>query len=469
MSCQYEIYRKDVDFIKQYAVSSNAASGSKYDSNTNVDSKNIATLDSELPKLQSIGINRLLMYDQLTEMYGEDVAERYIRQLENHLIYVHDETHVLMPYCVSLTLYPFLRDGLKSIGGISGAPKHLDSFCGEFVNLIFAVAAQFAGAVSTPEFIPYMDYFIRKEYGDDYYLHADDIVDLSIQRKTIKDVIAAKFQQVVHSLNQPAGARGFQSTFWNIAYFDEYYFDGLFEGFVFPDGTSMQKESVFWLQKFFMKWFNAERLITPLTFPVETVNILTDGVKPKDEEFADFCCEMWAEGHSFFCYTSDSVDSLSSCCRLRNGITENTFSYTLGAGGIATGSKKVITININRLVQNAVRDRADISDRVKEQVEDVHKYLLAYNELLKKLFEAKLLPVYDAGFISLDKQYETIGINGFVEGAEFLGIDVSPNDEYLAYGKMILEPIYELNQAHKTKEVMFNTEFVPKMSGHRAA
>jgi len=463
-----ESYRRNVNFIKKYAKAINASSGSEVDANANVENKNITTCMGEIPKKQIIGTNRLLMHDKLTEMYGEDVANKYIKQLESHEIYKHDETSIL-PYCVSITMYPFLFGGLKEIGGISTAPTNLQAFQGSFINLVFAIASQFAGAVATPEFLTYLDYFIRKEYGNDYYLKADEIVTSGLRPKTIDKVITDGFEQVVYSMNQPAAARNFQSVFWNIAYFDKPYFDGIFGDFVFPDGTEPTWESVSWLQKRFMKWFNKERLKTVLTFPVETLNLLNDGTKSVDEEYADFQAEMYANGHSFFTYTSDSVDSLASCCRLKNEIQDNVFSYTLGAGGVSTGSKGVLTININRLVQNTIKDVNEpreiilekIAKAVDEQVEYCHKYLLAFNSIIKDYFNARLLPIYDAGYISLEKQFLTIGINGFVEGAEYLGIDISPNDEYFKYGESILKPIYDSNKKARTKEVMFNTEFVP--------
>lgn len=457
---KYSSYEKHVNFINRYKKAVNASSGSEVDSNANVEIKNITTMQGELPKRDIIGTNRLLMINKITEMYGADLADEYIRQLESHEIYKHDETSIL-PYCVSITMYPYLFEGLKSIGGQSDAPKHLDSFCGSFINLVFAIASQFAGAVSTPEFLTYFDYFARKEYGDDYYLHPEKIVKLGNNPESIDDIITDKFGQVVYSLNQPAAARNYQSVFWNIAYFDKNYFDGIFGEFLFPDETEPKWESVSWLQKRFMKWFNQERLKVPLTFPVETMNLLDDGKDYVDQEWFDFACEMYAEGHSFFTYRSDSVDSLASCCRLRNGIKDNTFSFTLGAGGVSTGSKGVITININRLVQNATKNNIDISVAVKEQIEKIHCYLKAFNEIMKDNFNSRLLPVYDSGYISLEKQYLTIGINGFVEGAEFLGIDITPNEKYFEYGEKILKPIYEANKAARTKELMFNTEFVP--------
>lgn len=469
---KYEKYRHNVDFIRDYSQASNAATGSKFDSNANIETKNVTTLSCEIHKEADIGINRLRMIDKITELYGTELAEKYIEQLDSHQIYRHDETHPVFPYCVSITMYPFICEGLKSIGAPSTEPKNLHSFAGNFINLVFAISAQFAGAVATPEFLTYLDHFIRLEYGDDYYEKTDIIVNpISKRPKTIEKVIDDIFEQIVYSINEPAAARNFQSVFWNIAYFDHTYFNAIFEDFVFPDGDEPKWESVSWLQKHFMEWFNNERLRNYLTFPVETVNLVYDKESKQyiDKEWADFTAEMWSKGHSFFCYNSDSADSLSSCCRLKNGITDNVFSYTLGAGGISTGSKAVITININRLVQD-VKKKSDknkldfdieLDKAIRSQVDDIHKYLNAFNEILKDEQASGLLPIYDAGYISLPKQYLTIGINGLVEGAEFLGIKVTPNPEYFNYCKSILAPIQEENKKARTDEIMFNTEYVP--------
>ena len=408
------------------------------------------------------------MYDKITAMFGKELADEYLRQLEAHEIYRHDESGMPVgtPYCASITLYPFLFHGMQTVGGTSGAPKHLKSFIGGFINLVFAVSAQLCGAVATPEFLAYMDHFIRLEYGDDYYLHPEKIVDLANTHNTLGNVIDDYFGQVVYSLNQPAAARGSQSVFWNLAYFDKPYFEQLFDGFIFPDGDEMQWESVCWLQKRFMKWFNRERLKNILTFPVETLSLLNDGTDFVDKEWADFAAEMYAEGHSFFTYTSDSVDSLASCCRLRNGIQDNTFSYTLGAGGVSTGSKCVMTINVNRLVQNVMADgtndwESGIRAAITEQVEKIHKYLLAFNEIILDMQANHMITIYDAGFVTPEKQYLTVGINGLVEGAEFLGIKISDNDSYRRYVNSVMEPIFNLNKRDKTESIMFNTEMVP--------
>lgn len=449
-------------FIKDYAKASNAATGSKYDSNANVTEKNIVTLNGELFKGDIIKVNRTILTDKIREMYGEDLAKEYIQMLESHVLYKHDETSI-MPYCVAITMYPFLLEGLQPIGGLSAKPKNLDSFCGMFVNLVFAISSQFAGAVATGEFLMYFDYFARKEWGDDYWKRPEEMVD---KHRNIDKTLEQKFQQIVYSINQPAAARNFQSVFWNISYFDKYYFEGLFGEFVFPDGTKPIWDSLNWLQKKFMSWFNDERTKCILTFPVETVALLTDGEDIRDKEWADFTAEMYSKGHSFFTYTSDSADSLSSCCRLRNEVSDNQFSYSLGAGGIATGSKSVMTLNINRLVQDAVNKGYDMIDYLRSQVQKVHKFQTAYNELLKDYLKDGLLTVYTTGFINLKKQYLTVGVNGVIEAAEFLGIEVSDNDTYREFMQSILKTISDENRKAKTKELMFNTEFVPKTCGH---
>lgn len=456
-----------IQFMKKYMTARNAATGSDVDQNANVAAKNIATMAAELPKKDIIALNRTLMYDKIKEMYGEDLAKQYIADLNHHIIYKHDETSIY-PYCCSISLYPFLLDGLMKVGGSSHEPRYLKSYCGEFSNLLFLVAGQFAGAVATPEFLTYFDHFARLDYGDDYPNHLDEVVETTIRKKTtLREKIEDYFSQIVYTINQPAGARGYQSIFRNIAYFDHDYFEAIFKDFVFPDGDLPKWETTKELQKLFMKWFNKERLKQILTFPVETANMHTDGKTYTDPETADFMAEMWAEGASFFMYQSESVDSLSSCCRLRNGIEDNTFSFTLGAGGIETGSKGVITLNLNRIVQDWYNseDSDLLSDYIRKIVQRVHKYLKAFNEIMWWYKKGGILTIYEAGFIDLDKQYLTIGINGFVEGAEFLGIPIDANDNnYKQYAKDILETIKEENVKARTEHCKFNTEFVPAES-----
>ncbi len=448
-------------FLADYVDAANAATGSKYDANANVENKNIATLIGELPKSGFIRLNRRLLTDRIKQMYGKELANRYIDLLTHHFIYKNDETS-LANYCASITMYPWLLGGTVSIGGNSTAPSNLKSFCGGFINMVFMVSSMLSGACATPEFLMYLNYFIGKDYGKDYWKDPDRVVDLSLRQKTMDKIVTDCFEQIVYSLNQPTGARNYQSVFWNIAYYDRPYFESIFGEFRFPDGSEPDWEGLKWLQKRFMRWFNAERTKAVLTFPVETMALLYDkDGQFVDKEMADFTAEMYAEGHSFFTYISDNADSLSSCCRLRNEITDNGFSYTLGAGGVSTGSKSVLTINLNRCIQYAVNNGKDYRDFLTDIIDLCHKVQLAYNENLKDLQAHGMLPLFDAGYINIARQYLTIGVNGLVEAAEFMGIPITDNPQYREFVQTVLGLVEKKNKEYRTKEVMFNCEMIP--------
>ena len=494
-----------LNFINKYKDSNNTANAT-VDDNSNVNGKNIGILNSEIHKEDNIQVSRRMVVEKLRELYPNFDAKQYIRDLEHHIIYKHDESSfagAISPYCVSSTMYPFLINGLKNIGGLSASPKNLDSFCGMYINFIFAVSAMFAGAVATPEVLLYFTYFCKKEWGNDFYLKADNIITTNGGReKTIRSQIHQYWQQIVYSINQPSAARGLQSAFVNFAYFDKEFFKGMFGGFYFPDGTKPDWESLNWIQKEFMQWFNAERLKCMLTFPVESFALIHKDNEFKDEESAKFVAEEYARGHSFFTYISDTVDSLSSCCRLKNKIKTKEFNFTNGNMGIQTGSKSVITLNLNRIIQDwwntkeakeynvdiieeiskteVIVDCYRIGDKIKSIkslkeyitaiLDRVYKYHIAYNELLWDMYDANLLPVYKAGFIDLNKQYLTIGLNGLNQAAEFLGISCNDNKEYKDFCQLIFSIIKENNTKNKGKfnnhVLTFNTECVPKLCGH---
>jgi len=429
-------------YINMYLNADNAADGSTLDANANVSAKNIATLGAEINKDVNVQVNRSLIHDRIAKLHGIELADEYVRQLEAHEIYTHDETS-LNPYCVSISMYPFLLEGLKGFGGDSAPPKHLSSFCGTFVNLVFAISAQFAGAVATVEWLMYFDHFARRDYGDNYL-------------ETHTEEIANHLQHVVYALNQPAAARGFQSVFWNISIYDKPYFEAMFGDFVFPNQSKPSYDSLDSLQRFFMKWFNEERTKAILTFPVVTSAALTDGQTYVDKDFQNFIAEEYSEGNAFFAFSSENAHALSSCCRLKNDISDsiNDFSYSLGAGGVATGSMNVITLNMNRLIQDG-RDLAT-------EIEKVHKYQLAFKELFDEYIEAGMLPVYTSGYITTDKQYLTVGVNGILEAAEYLGYTIDNNKEYKEWVAQTLKTISDLNAVNAKKfGVKINTEFVP--------
>ena len=475
-----EFVKQKEQFIENYKTSYNTAD-TTIDDNSNVSNKNIGVLNSEIHKKDNIQINRTIITNKLHELYPDFDAKQYCRDLNDHIIYKNDESSFACtsPYCCSISMYPFLLNGMHDLGGLSAKPKNLDSFCGMYVNLIFALSSQFAGAVATSEFLLYFDYFARKEWGDDYIDHVDENCKSSFchTQRTVKQQIHQYFQQIVYSINQPASARGMQSAFVNFSYFDEAFFHGMFSDFVFPDCTRPIWRTLNWLQKDFMMWFNEERQKCILTFPVESFALVYQNGEFLDKENYQFVCEEYARGHSFFTYISDTVDSLSSCCRLKNMVTTKEFNFTNGNIGVQTGSKSVISLNLSRIVQNAVKGFDNPQDRLEkdsiyeaiksyliEVLDRVYKYHNAYNELLWDMYDAKLLPAYNAGFIDLNKQYLTIGLNGLNQAAEFLGMECTKNKDYAEFCQTIFGTIKEQNALHKTSKTMFNTEQVPAES-----
>ena len=467
--------------------SNNAASSSEEDSNANVTIKNVANLNSEVYKNLNRRLQRMWMKNKLKELYPDsDIYKQYEKDLNHHIIYSHDEASFSVPtnYCEAVTLYPLLLEGTSTMDGLKTVPpKNLNSFCGQLVNLTFLLAAQCKGAVAFGEFFNFLDYFCVKEWGENYTEILDEIVysDICNSKKTVKQVILQAFQNIVYSWNQPAGNRGFQSPFINISYYDSNYWKALFEDFCFPDGSKPKWERVNVLQKLFMKWFNAERKKTLMTFPVETMALLTDGKDVIDKDYKNFTAEMWSEGHSFFLYLSDNPDGLSSCCRLKNKIGENEFSFTNGLSGVKTGSCNVITLNLNRIIQDwakqpakSLEENNNILDKTvnmpgltgfKEYLIDilerVYKYQIAYKTILYEEEEKGMLTASKAGYISMKDLFSTIGINGINEAAEFIGLKCSYNNDYKDFCRLITGTISEQNKLHSTPLFKFNQEFVP--------
>jgi ribonucleoside-triphosphate reductase len=431
-----EQINKHVEWMDKYVDAENASTASTMDSNANVTKKTLATLDAEIAKGLKVQVNRAKIKSYITKRFGADLAEQYTKDLESHLIYTHDETS-LMPYCVSISLAPFLWEGMTGLNKDgSEAPEHLRSFCGGYVNLVQYVASQFAGAVATPEFLSCFDYFARKDFGDNYL-------------ETNLDVITQELQGVVYLLNQDASARAGQSVFLNFSTFDKGFFDGIIADTSYPDMTKPKWGTINALQKFFYTWFQKEREKKFLTFPVMTNSAIIKDGDWVDQENKNMIAEQYSKGMRPFLYTSETADSLSSCCRLQNPLGENR--------GVSTGSKNVITINMNRLYQEGYA--------VEDVVVRVNKYNLCFNDFFTDMFNAGMLPVYDAGFISLDKQFLTVGINGFSEGARYLGHEISANDRYIDFASMVFGSIKKINEEMSAKfDVKFGTEFVPAES-----
>nr|DAQ48744.1 MAG TPA: anaerobic ribonucleoside triphosphate reductase [Caudoviricetes sp.] len=482
---QARFIRERIDYMNEYSQSNeNASTSSETDANANVTMKNVANLEGEVYKTTNRVIQRQRMKDKLNEMYPE-VAKEYEEDLNSHIIYTHDEatTPVLKQYCMAVGLYPLMVEGVGNIDGITPTPPNdLQSFSGQITNLTFLLSSQCKGAVAFGEYFIALNYYIIAEFGDKWYEKLDCVVTNShckVQR-TVRDFIEKAFKQFIYGINQPAGNRSYQSPFTNISYYDHTYFSSLFGEFYYPDGTKPQWEAVDCLQRLFMKFFNKLRTKQILTFPVETMAMVYD---PKtndiiDKDYKDFTAEMYAEGHSFFTYISDSADSLASCCRLRNELAENTFNPTSGLTGVMTGSCNVITLNINRIVQDWCKSIGGVPtvgnqhDSLKfyliHILNRVYKYHIAFKTMLYELEDKGMFAASNGGYIHISKLYSTIGINGLNEAAKFLGLEVSNNKEYIEFLQLVLGTIKEQNKLHSIHDskrpFLFNSEVVPAES-----
>jgi ribonucleoside-triphosphate reductase len=501
----YSIYREEhkkarfirsrLNYMDTYKDSGvNASTSSETDANANVASKNVANLEGEVYKVTNRIIQRQRMKDKLNKLYpGQELGRQYIKDLENHIIYTHDEasTPVLKPYCKAVTLYPLMLKGVGNIDGVTpSAPNDIQSFSGQVTNAVFLFSSQCKGAVALGDYFIALNYYVIQEFGPVWYDKVDEVVTNShfLHQYTVGHYIRKGMKQFIYGVNQPAGNRSYNSPFSNVSFYDKVYFKSLFGEFYYPDGTQPEWNAIDKLQRIFMQLLREIRLIKPLTFPVTTMALVHNGKEYLDHEYKELCAEEWAKGGSFFCYTSDNPTSLASCCRVLNKMSDNTFSSTTGMTGVMTGSCNVITLNINRIVQDYIHTWKNWEDHIVDGkcafpfewfsesfsdlknyliniLERVYKYHIAYKTMLYEMEDAKMFSDCNAGYIYMRKLYSTIGLIGYCEAAQFLGLSVSNNKEYKDFLKLVFGTVKEENKKnsiHDSKRpFLFNSEAIP--------
>ena len=480
---QARFIRERIDYMDKYANSSdNASTSSETDSNANVTMKNVANLEGEVYKVTNRRIQRQRMKDKLNELFPEDddLGKQYIKDLEDWIIYTHDEASspVLKPYCMAATLYPLMAEGVGVIDGVTpSAPNDIQSFSGQVTNLTFLLSASAKGAIALGDYFIALNYYVIAEYGANWYekLDVNTTTEHCLKPMTIRRAIRKGMKQFIYGVNQPAGNRSFNSPFSNVSYYDKTYFESIFDNFYYPDGTQPEWKAIDTLQRIFMELHRELRLIKPLTFPVTTFAMVHDGTDVIDKEYKELCAEEWAKGGSFFCYLSNNPSALASCCRVLNEMSENTFSSTTGMTGIMTGSCNVITLNINRIVQDWCKSIGGVPtvgnqhDSLKfyliKILERVYKYHIAYKTMLYDLEEKGMFSPSNGGYIYMKKLYSTIGLIGYTEAAQFLGMSVSNNKEYIEFLRLIFGTVKEQNKEHsirdKKRPILFNSEAIP--------
>ena len=401
--------KEKLEFSKNFSNSKNPADGSIVDANANLTIKSIPAMEHEMFKDFSIQINRKRIFNKLEELFDKPTAESYMSAIKNHYIYIHDEISS-KPYCCSITLTPYLLNGTKNIGGESTAPKHLHSFAGSFVNLIYILASHVNGAVGVSEFFLVFDYFANKDFGNNYLIEKEEL-------------IKNYFQEIIYCLNQPASARGGQSVFSNFSIFDKYFFDRIFNEFVYPDLSKPDYNRIRKLQFLFLNWFNKERTKAILTFPVVTVSMLIENDKPKDTEFAKTIAQELSEGNSFFIYQSKTADSLSSCC-----FDENEMCLSR--------SSNVINYMTFKELYKSKYDDTKQNFKIFHNGSWVDGKLIKIDKNQKRMF--KVITINNKEIIVTENHIHPT----------FLGdkstIDLTPND-YILFNNSKLDPISEQN------------------------
>ncbi len=485
---QARLVRSRLDYMQDYADNNeNAASSSETDSNSNVAVKNVANLEGEVYKVLNRVVQRQRMKEELHKLYpNSGLAHQYIEDLRHHILYQHDEssTPVLKFYCQADSLYPLMTEGVGNIDGVTPTPPNdLESFCGQMRNLVFLLSSQCKGATAYAGYNVALAYYIRTEFGPQWYNKLDVVYtnEHVIKQHTIRHRIAKAIKDFIWSINQPAGNRSFNSPFTNISWFDKYYFQAMYGDFYYPDGTKAKWEEIDVLQRMEMKILRELRLITPLTFPVTTTSLLYDEKtkKFKDPEYYKLACEEYAKGGSFFTYMNSNPASLASCCRVLNEMENNTFSSTTGMNGEMTGSCNVMTLNLNRIVQdfcniaekkgikysNNNTFHAELKKYLCNILERVYKYQIAYKTMLYDMEDKGMFAASNGNYIYMKKLYSTIGVIGYMEAAEFLGLKIGYNKEYVEFLKFLLGTIKEQNKLHsiddKKRPFKMNMEAIP--------
>jgi ribonucleoside-triphosphate reductase (formate) len=430
------------------------------DPNSNVNGLTIDQWTHEfgkgMQKLNSI----YLAWDELKKLYGKEDADDIIESTLTGSIFINDLHQFDRPYCFGFDLAPLCMDGLKFFNRLDiGPPKRADSFIDLVIQSTAYLSNQIAGATSFPTFFVNLDWYLRNDYGDNY---ADDMVEEVFKKK-----ITNLFQKLIYSWGWPF--RGSQSPFTNVSIYDKSFMSALFgpneDGapkYVNPDGTTPDLDSIYILQKAFYEYFDkifaTEQIFT---FPIVTLAIALDKEgNYADPEFVDWVCSVYADKCLANIYIGEP-NSFSSCCRMKNDF-EKLYQNSFGVGGISIGSTRVSGINLPRIAFEMKKNNdLNFAPYLKYELDKCHKILRAHRELLKDRIARDNFPLYNAGWISLDKQYNTLGFIGAYEFLDILGKDIV-SDDGVNYLIEILKFMEDSTQSWQIEDgISYNIEQIP--------
>ena len=449
------------DFLDNFVAESTVADAS-IDGNSNVGHKDIVTLEKEMPKPHEklIAFNKI--YIEIQKKYGFQAANEWLRAEWVGELYMHDaNTTSFKHYCFAYDLKDLAEKGLYFIEGRNSEPaQHLTTFVDFVKEFISYASNRSSGAVGLPNLIPYMFYFWKKDIDDNYVLRNPEYY------------AKQAFQRFIHAVNQPYVRDGSQSAFTNTSVFDRPYFEALFGGAEFPDGTFMidYEEEIIEFQKWYMEVMAEIRHKNMFTFPVSTISLLRKDGKFVDEDFAKWAIQhnmQWADSNLFI---DTSVNSLSNCCRLKSNIEDLGYFNSIGGTALKVGSVKVSTVNLARIALDTKTEDAYIEE-LKKRVYINLVALDCVRYIIKRNVEKGLLPNFKHGLVDFEHLYNTIGFIGIYETMKkfkYVETDEHGNTYYTekasAFGERIFKTMREVADEFikdNNCDYQINTEQIP--------
>lgn len=462
------------DFIDNFVDKQNNVADSSIDSNANVGRKDVVSLEREMPKPHSklLAFNKI--HFDMQKLFGFNVANEWLRREWKGELYLHDAPSSSMrPYCFAYDLKDLAERGLYFISGQNPCPaKHLTTFVDFVKEFVSFACNRSSGAVGLPNLLPYMFYFWKKDVEEDY---------LGIKSSGNERYYADQaFQRFIYAVNQPYVRDGSQSAFTNTSVFDRPYFEALFGGAEFPDGSFMidDEEEIIEFQKWYMIVMAKIRSENMFTFPVSTISLLRQNGKFVDEEFAEWGIRhnmQWSDSNLFI---DDSVTSLSNCCRLKSNIKalgyfeEESLGNFNSVGGTAlkVGSVKVSTVNLARLALDT-NSKEEYIEELRHRVYIDLCVLHTVRHIIKRNAEKGVLPNFSYGLLDFEHLYNTVGFIGIYETMKKFGYTKTDGlgntyykDEAYEFGNQIFDVIREESAKFRKKyncNYQINIEQIP--------
>lgn len=449
------------DFIDNF-IDEDTVADASIDGNSNVSHKDIVTLEKEMPKPHEKVLAFNKIFYEIQKKYGFQAATEWLRDEWVGALYMHDaNTSSFKHYCFAYDLKDLAEKGLYFIEGRSAKPaKHLTTFVDFVKEYISYACNRSSGAVGLPNLIPYMFYFWKKDVENNYLLRDE------------KYYAKQAFQRFIYAVNQPYLRDGSQSAFTNTSVFDRPYFEALFGGATFPDGSFMidYEDEIIEFQKWYMESMAEIRHENMFTFPVSTISLLRQNGKFVDEDFAIWAVKHNMEWSDSNLFVDSSVNSLSNCCRLKSNIEDLGYFNSIGGTALKVGSVKVSSVNLARIALD-INTEEEYLEELKRRVTVNLRALDCVRHIIRRNVEKGLLPNFTHNLVDFDHLYNTIGFIGVYETMKKFGYikvdelgDTYYTDKASAFGEKIFKTMRQTADEFIEKNhcaYQINTEQIP--------